>query len=403
MGSTQKKTKKKEKQNKNKDVKGKSTIALPEMDDWKKQILSMLKGAAASQKDDDNGGGKLPVKKLRRMVVLALLQHDEDEYEDEDDNEDKKQRLKVAKKMFKKTIQMLEGDGVVLLDADGVITLLLQHDDDDDDDDKKMKKKKKKKRKLEEEEKEEKKKKKRQRTEEDDDDDARKKKDSKKNKKTTKHDDDDVDQQDDDDDEEEEDEDTRDTSAASKTPKNSPCPGNPQGITRLFLGNLPFAIDDQGLGDFFAPSVVTHIQWITDKETGKFYGSAFIEMESSQAAARAVQHAGKNLSGRPIKINFAPARPGDVWPPPTKIVTGGSTAGDKKLKSPGSDGGGGIKPMSEKPDGCLKLFIGNLSYEIDDDKLKAFFASVDAEVKAVRWLHHKENGDFKGWYVQRTV
>lgn len=62
----------------------------------------------------------------------------------------------------------------------------------------------------------------------------------------------------------------------------------------------------------------------------------------------------------------------------------------------GQAGGSGVKAMSVKPDNCMKLFIGNLSYEIDDDSLMKFFQKVDAEVKAVRWLHHQDSGDFKG-------
>ena len=142
---------------------------------------------------------------------------------------------------------------------------------------------------------------------------------------------------------------------------------------------------------------MTHIKYITDKETGKFYGSAFIEMDSSQPAAEAVAMAGQKLIGRPIEINFAPAREGDVWPPVKKVVSGGSSSGT--VGGGGQAGGTGIKAMSAKPDNCVKLFIGNLSYEIDDDAVIKFFGSVDAEVKAVRWLHHKESSDFKGWYV----
>jgi RNA recognition motif-containing protein len=52
--------------------------------------------------------------------------------------------------------------------------------------------------------------------------------------------------------------------------------------------------------------------------------------------------------------------------------------------------------MSVKPEGCSKLFIGNLSYELDDDGITKFFMAVDAEIKAIRWLHHKDSGDFKG-------
>ena len=175
--------------------------------------------------------------------------------------------------------------------------------------------------------------------------------------------------------------------------RNQPCKGNPQGVTRLFLGNLPFSVDEASLSDFL-PGVVTHIKWITDKETGRFYGSAFIEMDSSKSAADAVASAGSQLLGRPIKINFAPAREGDVWPPEKKVVSGGSGA---TSTTGGQAGGKGIKAMGEKPENCVKLFIGNLSYDIDDDGIHKFFAAVDAEVKAVRWLHHQESGDFKGW------
>ena len=118
-------------------------------------------------------------------------------------------------------------------------------------------------------------------------------------------------------------------------------------------------------------------------------------MDHSQSAAIAVKEtAGQKLIGRPIKITFAPARSGDVWPPAKKVISGGKAAG-----AGGQAGGAGIKAMSAKPENCLKLFIGNVSFDIDDEGITKFFGSVDAEVKAVRWLHHKDTGDFKGWYV----
>jgi hypothetical protein len=58
-----------------------------------------------------------------------------------------------------------------------------------------------------------------------------------------------------------------------------------------------------------------------------------------------------------IKVNFAEARPGDVWPPPTKVMSGGGTG------SGGQAGGSGIKAMSAKPENCAKLFIGNVSHQ----------------------------------------
>ena len=267
------------------------------------------------------------IKVLRRDVLISLQQDESD---------------KSAKKQYKKVIKALEAEGIVSLDANGTISLT-----------KKRKSK---------EEKRKKKKRKKDEAEMENDNEAQHREDQNPHKEQTES----------------------DSIDTTKHKTNKPCKGNPQGITRLFLGNLPFAVDETSLGAFL-PGTVTHIKWITDKETGKFYGSAFCEMDTSEHAAQAVAMTGSQLMGRPIKINFAPAKQGDVWPPVKKVVTGGQA------------GGSGVKAMSEKPEGCLKLFIGNLSYDIDDDTIIKFFANVDAEVRAVRWLHHKESGDFKGW------
>lgn len=273
-------------------------------------------------------GEAIKVKKLRKQVLITL-QLDEDD--------------KAAKKTFKQTVQGLEESGQISLDSEGVVTLS-----------EKSKKRK---------SKEEKKAKKTKRS------------------KTTEHSD-----------ARAEADNTEGDSSTDNKDKNKPCTGNPQGVTRLFVGNLPFAVDEASLGEFFKNNV-THIKWITDKETGKFYGSAFVEMKDSVAAADAVASAGEKMLGRPVKVNFAPAREGDVWPPEKKVITGGPTG------STGNNGEGVKQPkeMSEKPENCVKLFIGNLSYDIDDEGITKFFANVDAEVRSVRWLHHKDSGDFKGW------
>ena len=51
---------------------------------------------------------------------------------------------------------------------------------------------------------------------------------------------------------------------------------------------------------------------------------------------------------------------------------------------------------SAKPDGCTCVFVGNLSYDIDDDTLKKAFASC-GEVTSIRWGMDRETGDFKGY------
>mmetsp|Transcript_7310 Transcript_7310/g.10344 ORF Transcript_7310/g.10344 Transcript_7310/m.10344 type:complete len:352 (-) Transcript_7310:1867-2922(-) len=306
---------------------------------WTETILSTLQGATKEETDGEaSSTGSLPVKRLRRLVLLSLQMDDSD---------------KSGKKTFKRTVQELEKEGHIDLDADGIVTLKKQKKRKSKEEKKKKKDKKKKKKLNPPSEGEEEKQKKQNAAETEEEKEAVP------------------------------DKSTSDT-VNDKASKNKPCKGNPQGVTRLFLGNLPFAVDEAGLGAFL-PGDVTHIKWITDKETGKFYGSAFCEMDNSKNAAEAVAKAGSQLMGRPVKINFAPAREGDIWPPEKKVVSGGGQAG-----------GTGVKAMSEKPENCVKLFIGNLSYDIDDDGINKFFDNVGAEVKAVRWLHHKDSGDFKG-------
>jgi nucleolin len=186
--------------------------------------------------------------------------------------------------------------------------------------------------------------------------------------------------------------------------KNKPCKGNPQGVTRLFLGNLPFTVNETAIEEFFANNnagTVTHVKWITDKLSGKFYGSAFIEMDNSESAAAAVALAGTELLGRPIKVNFAAARPNEQWPPETKTVIGNANNKKEKGTGGGHAGGMGIEGIkSAKPLDCRKLFLGNLSFDVTDDALVKFFLNgADAEVKAIRFIHHKDNGNFKGVYV----
>lgn len=48
---------------------------------------------------------------------------------------------------------------------------------------------------------------------------------------------------------------------------------NPDGITKVFIGNVPWSIDDDMTKEFFKDcGDVQEIFWIEDKETGKFKG-----------------------------------------------------------------------------------------------------------------------------------
>ena len=79
--------------------------------------------------------------------------------------------------------------------------------------------------------------------------------------------------------------------------------------TKLFVGNLPFNLDEKGVEEIFTPSgTVVSVKIPTDRETGRKRGFAFVEMSTQQEAEAAVQALdGHEIGGRQIAVN--PARP----------------------------------------------------------------------------------------------
>lgn len=82
---------------------------------------------------------------------------------------------------------------------------------------------------------------------------------------------------------------------------------------RLFVGNLPFeATEDQIRGLVGADGrVVKSVKMITDKETGRPRGFAFVDMENDQQAKDAIAALdGQDFGGRNLKVNEAQDKPG---------------------------------------------------------------------------------------------
>lgn len=143
----------------------------------------------------------------------------------------------------------------------------------------------------------------------------------------------------------------------------------------------------------YLPGIV-YIKWITDKETGEFYGSSFIEMRDPAAAAMAVMQDKSKFMGRPLKIYYCPPRPGDQWPPKETQrggKTGAAAAGAASSSSSGNPPG---REKTPKPEGCRKLYMGNLSYDIDDDSVVDFFKDCGTMI-GLRWLTRKDTGEFR--------
>jgi RNA recognition motif-containing protein len=80
---------------------------------------------------------------------------------------------------------------------------------------------------------------------------------------------------------------------------------------KLYVGNIPFTCTEADLRDLFGRhGTVTSVKVITDRETGRSRGFAFVEMEGSGAdeAMRALD--GSQFGGRPLKVNEAREREG---------------------------------------------------------------------------------------------
>ena len=79
---------------------------------------------------------------------------------------------------------------------------------------------------------------------------------------------------------------------------------------RLFVGNLSYQTMENDLQDYFSQAgVVTSVNLMLDKVTGKSRGFAFVEFSTSEEANKAVeQFHNKEFQGRALTVNVARPR-----------------------------------------------------------------------------------------------
>lgn len=101
---------------------------------------------------------------------------------------------------------------------------------------------------------------------------------------------------------------------------------------KLFIGNLAFSIDSNSLQDLFSKSgTVESAKVITDRDSGRSKGFAFVEMSTPEEAQACIaDFNGFELEGR--QINVSEAKP----QAPRESRGGGFGGGDR-----GGRGGGG--------------------------------------------------------------
>ena len=77
---------------------------------------------------------------------------------------------------------------------------------------------------------------------------------------------------------------------------------------KLYVGNFPYSTTEEDLRNIFAAHGEVHsINIIMDRQSGRSKGFGFIEMENTEAAMAELD--GKDLGGRPLRVNEAREKP----------------------------------------------------------------------------------------------
>ena len=106
--------------------------------------------------------------------------------------------------------------------------------------------------------------------------------------------------------------------------------------TRLYVGNLSFHTTADGVRTAFQEfGTVSDVHLVSDRETGRSRGFAFVTMGTPEEAAKAIEGMdGRTLDGRPLRVNEAEQRQ-------QRGAGGGGGGGGFRSGGGGGYGGGG--------------------------------------------------------------
>ena len=82
-------------------------------------------------------------------------------------------------------------------------------------------------------------------------------------------------------------------------------------MKNIFVGNLDFGATEYAVRSLFEPyGTVDRVQVVTDRETGRSRGFAFVEMSDEAQADQAINALnGADLDGRALNVNEARPKP----------------------------------------------------------------------------------------------
>ena len=138
--------------------------------------------------------------------------------------------------------------------------------------------------------------------------------------------------------------------------------------TKIYVRGLPWRATQDQVDSFFQQcgkgpkSTELPLQ-----DDGRSSGTAIIEFHNADDAAAALELNGSDFEGRWLSIKYSTPKP---------------------ILAP--------REPTQKQEGCLTVFVGNLSWDIDEDSLRAAFGDC-GEITQVRFATDRETGDFKGF------
>ena len=75
---------------------------------------------------------------------------------------------------------------------------------------------------------------------------------------------------------------------------------------KLYVGNLPFSVDLEGLKKLFSDYELEEVTIISDKFSGRSKGFGFVTIADEESAKKALQEMnGKEIEGRELKVSEA--------------------------------------------------------------------------------------------------
>lgn len=80
---------------------------------------------------------------------------------------------------------------------------------------------------------------------------------------------------------------------------------------KLYVGNISWGMDESSLNEAFSSfGEVKSVKIIKDRDTGRSKGFGFVEMANSEEAETVISNFdGKEMDGRPLKVNVAQDKP----------------------------------------------------------------------------------------------